>query len=364
MAGQADFILKAVPALPAVAALYADVEAIDPDGGGGQFSVVFRARHLQKDRLVALKFFKDDNNDPYRRACFDREGKLLAGLLRDEPLFVQLQEAPSVITERLVHPIGVPYEIVLPYLAFEWLPNGNLEDRCKAPTTGCLDLLERLELFKNAIKCVARLHFLGCAHRDLKPGNFFVGDNRMVKLGDFGTSRLVAPGVPPLNPVYTGPSGDLRYASCEILAGVGADDLGTLRAGDAYSLGAMLFELLTGQRLLSFGLGSLRDTVEFTRYMRAIPPPDRSAAFHTFLERTPRPLPAVRDVNPGIPKCAANHLADLLERLAHFDYRRRVTSVSDVHRILRICQLTLTHEAKARRIICADPNRRAQDSYV
>lgn len=357
------FLVQAIPPQAPLDGLYDRIAPISPTGGGGAFSAVFEATHIAKACKVALKFFAGQN-DPYRQDAFTREGVLLNSVLKNEPLFVQLVEPPRTFDFQIPLPGGAgTLPLQLPYLAFEWLPDGTLEQHC-TPTQGYLDLLGRLELFKEACRSVARLHFLGCAHRDLKPGNFFVRDRVSVKLGDFGTSRVIATGVAPLRTFYAAPPGDFRYTALEAIAGICPDDLSVLRRGDAYSLGAILFELVTGQKLYARSFGPLQTLRAFMQHMRSIPDANRRDAFHLYLNTTPRPLPDLRAVNPHIPRCVASHLATAFERLAHYDYRQRIDNISEIHRVLRICELVLKNEAKARRIICQDPTKRRADSYV
>jgi len=356
----ADFLLRMIPLQNPLSGLFADIVPIDPKGGGGVWSVVFAARHIPTGAKVALKFVVFEN-DLYRRDSFVREGQLLETKLKSERHFVQLIEPPSVtnLVLNVTVPPGVPLNVPCPYLAFEWIPDGTLEKHC-SPTIGYLDLVERLRLFREACRVVNRLHFLGCAHRDLKPGNFFISGSA-VKLGDFGTSRTVSPPSPHLRPSYSGPVGDMRYLGPEVLAGIGDDDFETQRRGDAYSLGAILFELLTGQM---FYAHAFKNYVRFKRYTRAIPGDIRPDAVHQFLDSTHLFLPNWRAVNPNIPKCVAPLLDTVLERLSAHDYRDRISNINDIHNILRICELVLIQEAKARHIICADPKRRRKDAYV
>lgn len=355
----ADILLQFVPVN--APAGFQTVTPIDPKGGSGAFSVVFRAIHQKSGATVALKFITAEK-DPYRLAAFQREGALLNSLLAHEPLFVNLVEPPGTHTVQLT--IGAAsLSLDFQYLAFEWLPLGDLASQCQ-PTSGYQDLLERLCLFKCACSAVTRLHFLGCIHRDLKPHNFFLESNRRVKLGDFGTCRSASNTTPSLMATYSTAVGDLRYSAPELIAGIGTDDPAMLRRGDGYALGAILFELITGQPLFVHTFGSLVQLYNFKAHIQKVPESRRLDAYHQFLTiGQPFRIPDLRAINPHIPRCVVPHLMSALEKLAHADYRRR-EQLGRIQRSLQICELVLRNEAKARKILWPDPSTRRQDSYV
>jgi serine/threonine-protein kinase len=129
-----------------------------------------------------------------------------------------------------------------PYLALEYVDGRPIDEYCHSRQ---LDLRARLRLFLQVAEAVAYAHGKLIVHRDLKPTNILVGDDGQVKLLDFGIAKLVAEnearqaslttlGGPPLTP---------DYASPEQIAG---EPLGV--ASDVYSLGIVLYELLTGSR--------------------------------------------------------------------------------------------------------------------
>lgn len=332
-------LVQLVPAQGTINGLFDQIQPIGPNGGGGHFSAVFKANHIPLARPAALKFLVD-NGDVYRQLCFVREGELLDTVLRGDPLFVQLVERPSTLQVQVQIPNVGPQTWAYPFLAFEWLPKGDIESKCAAAKDGA-DLLDKLDLFRKMCRCVRRLHRYGCFHRDLKPGNFFLARHRAVKLGDFGTTRLLAPNVPSLLPHYPAPPGDLRYTAPELLAGLDVNKT-LLASADIYSLGAILFEMLTGQLLVSFHLGPL--VPAFLQWMQQVSPAQRQTYLHGFLDGQGPRVPDLRQANPNLPKCSYEPLRVLLEGVANFDYRERLRSFDEIDRLAKISILVTANE--------------------
>jgi eukaryotic-like serine/threonine-protein kinase len=131
-----------------------------------------------------------------------------------------------------------------PFLALEYVAGAPLIEYCDQQR---LDLCHRLRLFQQVLRAVQYAHGNLVIHRDLKPSNVIVGNDGRAMLLDFGIARLIA-----LDPrddtgrALAGPGGGALtpdYASPEQLAGQPVTT-----ASDIYSLGVLLFELLTGER--------------------------------------------------------------------------------------------------------------------
>src|SRR5258706_2633041 len=199
--------------------------------GSGAMGTVYLARDLKLDRKVALKLLPSDLvADELRRRRFDRESRSLAAL-----------NHPNVVT---VH--SVEEADGQPFIVMEWVQGRTLLEII--PPRG-LSLDRTLELAIPMTDGVAQAHAAGIVHRDLKPSNVMVRDDGVVKVLDFGISKgeaeTVAEGQP-FRPDLTAEGrvlGTLPYMSPQQVLGLPVD-----ARSDVFSLGVILFEMLTGVR--------------------------------------------------------------------------------------------------------------------
>ncbi len=199
--------------------------------GSGAMGTVYLARDLKLDRRVALKLLPPDLvADELRRRRFDRESRSLAAL-----------NHPNVVT---VH--SVEEADGQPFIVMEWVQGRTLQEII--PPRG-LALDRALELAIPMIDGVAQAHAAGIVHRDLKPSNVMVRDDGVVKVLDFGISKgeaeTVADGkaFPPDLTAEGRVLGTLPYMSPQQVLGLPVD-----ARSDVFSLGVILFEMLTGVR--------------------------------------------------------------------------------------------------------------------
>jgi serine/threonine-protein kinase len=162
-----------------------------------------------------------------------------------------------------------------PYLALEYVDGKPPDEYCRAERLG---LREQLALFLDILRAVAFAHARLIVHRDLKPNNILIADGANVRLLDFGIARLLQPdtGPRPQQTVIGAAALTPAYAAPEQFTGQAVTV-----ATDVYSLGVILFELLTGCSPYSPNGRSLG---AFEHEVRFVEPP--------LMSRTARPAEA------------------------------------------------------------------------
>jgi serine/threonine-protein kinase len=191
------------------------------EGGMGQVWLASRADGLYQ-RRVALKLLRPGLGDPKLRLRFTRERQILARL--EHPHIARLLDA------------GISDD--QPYLALEYVDGEPITDwsRTHAQT---LDV--RLRLFLQTCEAVSHAHANLIVHRDLKPSNILVTPLDEVRLLDFGIAKLLDTGELSPENTRTGlRTFTLHYAAPEQIRG---EPVTTMT--DVYSLGVVLYELLT-----------------------------------------------------------------------------------------------------------------------
>jgi len=207
-------------------------------GRGGMGSVHLAVRdddHYRKE--VAIKLLKRGMDTDFMLNRFRQERQILANL--EHPFIARLLD-------------GGATDDGLPYFVMEYVDGLPITTYCADHN---LDLEERLRLFRLVCEAVQYAHQHLVIHRDLKPGNILVTKERIPKLLDFGIAKLMDPERSVEVPTLTGAGQRMLtpdYASPEQFLG---QTIST--SSDIYSLGAVLYELLTGQRPHRFEFDSL-----------------------------------------------------------------------------------------------------------
>jgi serine/threonine protein kinase/DNA-binding LacI/PurR family transcriptional regulator len=191
--------------------------------GQGGMAIVYRAHQPSMNRDVALKLIRLDKTAMHSdfRERFAKEAEVIAAL-----------EHIHILP---VYDYGIDGDVA--YLAMRYLRGGSLRDLVEA---GPIDLERASGLFTQVARGLAYAHKRGVIHRDLKPGNILLDDINNAYLSDFGLARWGEP-ISTISPTST-VMGTITYMSPEALMGAEIDN-----RSDIYSLGVMLYDMLTGQ---------------------------------------------------------------------------------------------------------------------
>jgi serine/threonine protein kinase/tetratricopeptide (TPR) repeat protein len=217
--------------------------------GEGGFGVVFMAGQTEPiRRKVALKVLKPGMDTKQVVARFEVERQALA--IMDHPNIAKVHDGGATISGR-------------PYFVMELVQGVPITRYCDEHH---LTLRQRLDLFLRACEAVQHAHQKGVIHRDLKPSNILVGDRddaAVLKVIDFGVAKAMGQQLTDKT-LLTGGSqviGTPLYMSPEQAGGSGHD---VDTRSDIYSLGALVYELLTGttpidkERLQQAGYDEIR----------------------------------------------------------------------------------------------------------
>jgi eukaryotic-like serine/threonine-protein kinase len=224
-------------------------EIVAPIGAGGM-GEVYRARDTRLDRTVAIKILPAHlSGNPEAKQRFDREARAISSL-----------NHPNICT---LHDVG--HQVGIDFLVMEYLEGETLDHRLQK---GPLPLKQALECTLQITDALEKAHRTGILHRDLKPGNIMLTASG-AKLLDFGLAKPAAavlgtstsPKAGPLTPstptmnlsALSAPAegltqkgtvvGTFQYMAPEVLRGQEAD-----ARSDLFSLGCVLYEMVTGRR--------------------------------------------------------------------------------------------------------------------
>jgi non-specific serine/threonine protein kinase/serine/threonine-protein kinase len=206
---------------------------IDVLGHGGMGDVYLAVRADDEyQKRVAIKVVQHDLGNAEILRRFRNERQILAGL--DHPNIARLLDGGTTSDG-------------MPYVVMEYVQGEPIDRYCENHR---LSIEERLRLFREVCAAVHYAHQNLIVHRDIKPGNILVNAEGTPKLLDFGIAKLLNPELNQQAEAVTRMAMRLmtpEYASPEQIRG---EPITT--ASDIYSLGVVLYELLTGQRPYRF----------------------------------------------------------------------------------------------------------------
>ncbi len=215
--------------------------------GRGGMGVVYKARQLRLNRIVALKMIlAGDHASPESALRFAAEAESIARL--HHPHIVQIFAFGDCGGR--------------PYIEMEYVAGGSLSDRLGGRSWPLRDAARLVETLARAIH---EAHRMGIVHRDLKPANILLSADGIPKIADFGLAKCldIETGLTRTEWIVGSPS----YMAPE-QAGPGATPIGA--AVDVYSLGAILYHMLTGRP--PFQAATVLETLEQVRLDEPIAP--------------------------------------------------------------------------------------------
>jgi serine/threonine protein kinase len=222
--------------------------------GSGGMAVVYRARDLMLERSVAVKILREDfSSDPAFRERFRQEAKAAANLSH-----------PSIVT---IHDFGLDAGHL--FIVMEFVPGTDLKTLLQSH--GRFNIEEVIPLIIQASAGIGYAHRAGLVHCDIKPQNLLITPDQRVKVTDFGIARALAT-------IHPEEHSSVVWGSPQYFAPEQAAGMAPSPASDVYSLGVILFEMLTGQ--LPFNASN---AAELSLQHRTLPPP------------------SLRQFNPAIP---------------------------------------------------------------
>lgn len=226
--------------------------------GTGGMAVVHKAKDLMLERMVAIKVLREDySEDATFRERFRQEARAAANLSH-----------PNIVT---VHDFGLDQKHL--FIVMELLPGTDLKTLMRQK--GSFKLEEALSLMIQACAGVGYAHRAGLVHCDIKPHNMLVSPEQRLKVTDFGIARA-------LSSIPTEEHNEIVWGSPHYFSPEQARGAAPSPASDVYSLGIILYEMLTGQ--LPFNASDATELARMHREDTPLPPHRLNSAIPEQLE--------------------------------------------------------------------------------
>ena len=191
--------------------------------GSGGMSVVYKAYDRMLERTVAIKVLREDySSDPAFRDRFHQEAKAAANLSH-----------PNIVT---IHDFGLDSGRL--FIVMEYLLGTDLKSLLRK--RGRLSIEEGISLMIQACAGVGYAHRAGLVHCDIKPHNMIVTSDQRLKVTDFGIARA-------LSAIHPEQKDHVIWGSPQYFSPEQATGNSPSPASDVYSLGIVMYEILTGR---------------------------------------------------------------------------------------------------------------------
>jgi len=252
-------------------------------GEGGK-GIVYKARDTTLNRVVAIKMLKNPVTTGEAYSRFMTEAQAVAKL--NHPNIVSIYDIGKEDGKR--------------FFVLEFVEGHSLRDLIESSPEGKCDISTILRLGMDVCSALQYAHSQAVLHRDVKPENIMIAGEGIAKLMDFGLAKMLGQPRQTQDGVIVG---TVAYAAPEIALGKGAD-----ARSDLYSLGAVLYEAVTGKPPFP---GEDPVKIIFSHIHDYPVSPDR--------------------LNPGVPNALAECIMKLLEK----DPAKRYQSAADLVKVLR-----------------------------
>ena len=269
--------------------------------GAGGMSDVFVAKDLRLNREVAVKVLRSDlNREQTFVTRFRKEALAAAGLSH-----------PGIVA---VYDSG---EEPAPYIVMELVQGKTLRELINGP----IDPKTAIQITEGILQALAYSHANGIVHRDIKPGNIMITDHGDIKVMDFGIARALDDVSATMTATWN-VVGTAQYLSPEQASGETADN-----RSDLYSVGCVLYEMLTGKPPFS---GDTPVSIAFQHVSADLIPPSK--------------------INPALDQQFDHFLSVVMAKNPANRYQDANSMLADLHRIRTVkqSQLRLLDHVKRR----------------
>ena len=270
--------------------------------GHGAMGTVYRGRDPKIERVVAIKTVRVIGITPEQEAEYRRR------FFREAQAAGKLSH-PGIVT---IYDVGEDEATQTPYIVMEYVEGRTLESLLTDPGLEPPSLTASLELIKQVAEALDYAHTHSIVHRDIKPANIMVTADGRAKITDFGIAKLT-------QSEFTVPGqilGTPAYLSPEQLKGATLDG-----RSDLFSLGVILFWMLTGQKPF------VGDTSTVLYQVACEDPPPVTQLNPALLPELDRVVSGALAKDPASRYQRGKELADDLDDLLHGRAPRRASGV-------------------------------------